>query len=143
MSIYDYVNDFKNGKKPYHSHEFADKERQKRIGSTAVSPFQKRQEIEKARKKIGAYKISKVAYDMDAKRELLREQRRQKALHKAWLLKQLIYGFPRSLPKVEPRTIPTIQQYRYKPSLHKKKQRFSKMYMVKGEDVKTDKKSLN
>jgi len=133
MSVYDY----KSGKKPYHSHEFADKERQKRIGSTAVSPFQKRQEIEKKRKKIGAYKISKVAYDMDAKRELLKEQKRQKALHKMWLLRQLLYGFPRSMPKVEPRTIPTIQQYRYKPQYHKDK-RFSKIYMAKAEDNKKD-----
>ncbi len=132
MSIFDYVSGVKEGKKPYHSHEFADKERQKRIGSTAVSPFKKRQKIEKERKAIGAYKISKVAYNMDAKRQLLEEQKRQKALHKAQLLRQLLYGFPRTLPKVEPRTIPTIQQYRYKP-VYRKKKRFSKIYMAKDE----------
>ncbi len=139
MSVYDFVDNYKNGKKPYHSHEFADKERQKRIGSTAVSPFQKRQEIEKKRKKIGAYKISRVAYDMDAKRALLKEQKRQKALHKMWLLRQLLYGFPRSVPKVEPRAVPTMQQYRYKPQYRKDK-RFSKIYMPKAEG---NKKELN
>ncbi len=134
MSIYDYVSGAKEGKRPYHSHEFADKKRQEHIGSTAVSPFQKRKELEKKRKAIGAYKISKVAYDMDAKRALIREQKRQKDLHKVWLIRQSLSNFPRALPAVEMRTIPTIQQYRYKP-VHRKKKRFSKVYMAQPEST--------
>lgn len=129
MSIFDYVSGAKEGKKPYHSHEFADKDRQERIGSTAESPFQKRQKIEKERKKVGAYKFSKIAYGADAKRVLIKSKKQQELLRKQWLLNRAVYGISRPAIAVNLRTIPSIQQYRQKPTKRKKK-RFSKVYMA-------------
>ncbi len=74
MAIYDYINGF-DGKKPFHSYEFADGARARRIGSNGFTPFKDRQRRELNRRLIRGYTESKVVRVPEARQELAVAQR--------------------------------------------------------------------
>ena len=74
MTIYDYLNDF-GSNKPFHSYEFADSARARRIGSNGFRPFEQRQRKELNRRIIRSYTDSKIVRVPEARQELAIAQR--------------------------------------------------------------------
>lgn len=75
MTIYDYISGFDDSK-PFHSYEFADAGRARRIGSNGVKPFKERQKRELNRRMIRGYTDSKVVRVPGARQELAIAQRK-------------------------------------------------------------------
>ena len=76
MTIYDYINRFGDNK-PFHSYEFADATRARRIGSNGFKPFKKRQRQELNRRVIRGYTDSKIVRVPEARQELAVAQREE------------------------------------------------------------------